>query len=306
MSRNRCGWSARSEDYLEEVKVVLQEMRSYWPLTLRQVYYQLVAKLAIENIPAQYRKLSRILAKARIDGLVSWACLEDRARQMNVVSSWPDKSAFLKTVQTWIRYHYSRDLLSTQHHRIEVWVEKDALSALVKRALGSYAIPVVVARGFSSVSFLHDCAERVKRRLRDEKKHTRILYFGDLDPSGWEMLPAMTTTLVDEMLGMQWMAVSFKRCALLPSHVEKHQLPVNPDAMKEGDSRTKKYRKMLQGMRLDDNLSVELDALKPADFIDLVRAEVEAELDHELVEEQRRIQETEKENLELIAQKLNE
>jgi len=78
--RNRGGWTKDSLAYVERVNGVLDGLRGYWPLTLRQVYYQLVAGLDIENCEAEYKKLSRLLTKARLDNLISWDATEDRAR----------------------------------------------------------------------------------------------------------------------------------------------------------------------------------------------------------------------------------
>ncbi len=40
--RNRGSWTTGKLRYLEQVRRVLDELEDYWPLTLRQVYYQLV------------------------------------------------------------------------------------------------------------------------------------------------------------------------------------------------------------------------------------------------------------------------
>ena len=57
--------SQRSRDNLSAVLGVLNNLRQYWPLTLRQIYYQLVAAL-IPNDTRQYKKLSELLSKARL------------------------------------------------------------------------------------------------------------------------------------------------------------------------------------------------------------------------------------------------
>jgi len=66
--RNRGGWTLKSYAYLDRVNDVLDSMHKYWPLTLRQVYYQLVSAGHIENNRQEYQKLSSVLVKARVDG----------------------------------------------------------------------------------------------------------------------------------------------------------------------------------------------------------------------------------------------
>ncbi len=61
-------------------------------------------------------------------------------------------------------------------------MEKDALSRLVQVAARPYGVSVVVARGFSSVSYIHECAERIRRAHQRTGQDTKILYFGDFDP----------------------------------------------------------------------------------------------------------------------------
>ena len=81
-----------------------------------------------------------------------------------------------------------------------------------------------------------------------------MLYFGDFDPSGMEMLEAMETTLRDE-LGVN--GLEFKRIALLKDDIFTHKLPHEPTALKKADTRAKKHVKKY------GELAVELDALRP-------------------------------------------
>jgi hypothetical protein len=254
------------------------------------LYYQLVSRDIIENSLGEYKQLSDLLAKARLAGLVPWAALEDRARTILRPSCCANKQEYIKAELARFLSYYRRDLAQSQPHALELWIEKDALSQIVYNVAWSYRIPVVVARGFSSVSYLHECRSRVERNA-ELGKRTKILYFGDLDPSGWEMLPAMLRTLQVEMgLGD---LVEGIRCALLPSQVEQYQLPRSIDAMKESDPRTPKFKAMLRQQGYPDDLAVELDALPPALLQGLVQQAIEANLDMALFEEERRLQDVE-------------
>ncbi len=82
---------------MRNVNDVLERLRDYWSLTLRQVYYQLVASQVIPNNMAEYKKLSRLLTKARLDNLCSWEALEDRLRSHLESGGWRDKNHFIKT-----------------------------------------------------------------------------------------------------------------------------------------------------------------------------------------------------------------
>jgi hypothetical protein len=297
----RRGIGPKRRELLEHVQLVLRELSSFWPLTLRQLYYQLVSRGIIENSLGEYKQLSDLLAKARLAGLVPWAALEDRARTILRSSGYTNQQEFVRGELANFLSYYRRDLVQSQPHALEVWIEKDALSRIVHDVAWSYCIPVVVARGFSSVSYLHECRSRVERNAKLGKR-TKILYFGDLDPSGWEMLPAMMRTLQVEMgLGD---LVEGIRCALLPSQVEQYQLPRSIDAMKESDPRTPKFKAMLRQHGYHDDLAVELDALPPSLLQQLVRQAIEAHLDMTLFEQERRRQEVERSQLETLRSKV--
>jgi len=294
--RNRGGWSATSLGYREHVEGVLETLTEYWPLTLQQVYYQLVAQGFVENRKPEYQKLSRVLTKARFDGLVSWEALEDRTRSLHDSSEWLDSHSFVRYEISEFLRGYRRDLLQSQDVGLEIWIEKDALSRICHDAAFPYCVPVVVARGFNSVSYVHECRKRVERNASAGKK-TRILYFGDLDPSGWEMLPAMLETLQVEMgLGE---TVEGIRCALTPEQVSDLDLPRSVDALKASDPRSRKYRE-----RFGD-LAVELDAVPPAVLSEMVEAAIEQQIDSELLDGERAKEQRERETLSSLRSRVN-
>lgn len=289
--RKRGGWSSAANDYVARVVDVLNQLSTYWPLTLRQVYYQLVARGAIANEKREYSKLSRLLTKARLDGLVPWDAIEDRVRATLGSGGWPCAGSFVQDQTGDFLDGYRRDLLQSQDVALELWVEKDALSRLCHQVAFEYCVPVIVARGFSSISYVHECRKRVEAQARAGRR-TVILYFGDLDPSGWEMLPSMLLTLQQEM-GLGELVVGQRR-ALLPEHVEQFSLPHSPDAIKGGDTRARKYVEQF------GDLGVELDALPPATLQALVREAIESNLDLSRFEAERLRERAERDRLEIL------
>ena len=265
--RRKFVWTDKQIDKLNKVKEILEDLDEYKPLTLRQIFYQLVAKGYIENTKSQYGLLSGLLKHARLDELISWDDIEDRVRRFEDLRGWPEKEDYIKAALRGFLEYYTRDLLQTQEKYIEIWIEKDALSALFVRAAKPYTVPIVVCRGFSSVSFLNDFKNRI---LIKDGKRPIMLYFGDFDPSGVEMLDAMIETLTNEF---KIPGIEFKRIALMKEDIEKYKLPHNPDAIKEGDTRTEKHVEQY------GELAVELDALRPDVLIDKIERAIKAELD---------------------------
>ena len=266
MARRGFTWTEKQLDKLNKVIEVLTELDDYKPLTLRQIYYQLVGKGYIENKVSQYTMLSKLLKWGRIEGYIAWEDIEDRVRAFHDLTGWGSSDDFIQAhLRTFLR-GYTRNLLQSQDKYIEIWIEKDALSSIFTRVANPYTVPVVVCRGFSSVSFLNDFRTRLNR---DGRKKV-MLYFGDFDPSGVEMLTAMKTTLMEE-LGVD--EIEFKRVALLKEDIFAYNLPHSPDALKKTDTRAKKH------LETYGELAVELDALRPDILERKIKDAIEAELD---------------------------
>lgn len=269
MARREWKWTEKQFDKLNKAIQILDELANYKPLTLRQVYYQLVSKGDIENNKSQYGMLSNLLKWARINGYISWDVLEDRTRAFHDLTGWSSSNSFINASLNHFLNGYSRNLLQTQSKYLELWIEKDALSTVFTKVAKKYTVPVVVCRGFSSVSFLHDFKERLIVR---QDKLPLVLYFGDFDPSGVEMLNAMKTTLKDE-LGVS--GIEFKRIALIQEDIYTYKLPHNPDALKYTDTRAKKH------VLAFGEVAVELDALRPDILETKIKDAIEVELDIE-------------------------
>lgn len=265
MARRKWAWTDHNLDKLNQVKIILNELNDYKPLTLRQVYYQLVGKGIIDNNKSQYTMLSILMKWARLDGYVSWDDIEDRGRVFHDLTGWGDGEQFKKEHIKVFLEGYKRDLLQSQDLFLEIWIEKDALSSVFTRAAAPYTVPVVVCRGFSSISFLND----YKQRVITNNRRPVILYFGDFDPSGVEMMKAMKTTFKDEMD----IDIECKRIALLKGDISKYKLPHDPTAIKAKDTRSKKHIEQY------GNLAVELDALRPDVLEKKIRDAIESCID---------------------------
>lgn len=252
-----------NKERLEVINGILEEYRAEgYVLTLRQLYYQLVSRDVIPNQQAEYVRLSNILKKGRMAGIVDWAAIEDRIRQPKIPYYVRDvENAIEDTVD-----QYRLDRMVGQPQRIEIWVEKDALSNVLYRVSSKYHVRLMVNRGYSSVSAMYDAYQR----LNDGDV---ILYFGDHDPSGLDMIRDIQDRL-DEF-GVD---VDVRPVALTMEQVRKFNPPPNP--AKITDPRSDWY------ISKYGNTSWELDALPPQELIRLAENEVLDLIDLELWEEQ--------------------
>lgn len=294
MSRKRISWTPHRSEQLAQIREVLEEWRDYLPMTLRQVYYQLVGKGYLENKRSTYSDLSGVIKWARLDGLIGWNVIEDRTRSLNQRHYHDSKEAFVEGEKRLFLKGYSRNLLTGQQNYIEVWIEKDALSSLFERICDKYMIPVVVCRGFSSVSYIRDFVVRANER-RESGQDITMIYFGDFDPSGMEMLESMKITIEEEF---EFPGINYRRVGLLKDDIYQYNLPHSPKALKESDSRAEKF------IREYGRYAVELDALRPDVLSGKLREAIEYELDMTTFEKQVEIYQKELDELKEIRERV--
>lgn len=173
-----------NEQQLQVINSIIQEYaKEGYRLTLRQLYYQLVSRDIIKNQLKEYAKLSNLLVNGRMAGIVDWEAIEDRIR-IPYIPYWVKgvKEAIEDTIN-----QYRLDRQEGQNVYIELWVEKDALSGVLRRVTEHYHIRLMVNRGYSSCTAMHDAYERFVSKLKDGKKVV-LLYLGDHDPSGLDMV----------------------------------------------------------------------------------------------------------------------
>ena len=177
-------WVADKNTVCGQVIAVLDQFsKAGFKLTLRQLYYQLVAKEWIPNHLNVYKRLSGILDDLRYGGVVDWNAIEDRGRVPILSYSVRDIEHALSDTAN--QYRLNRQ--EGQEIMIELWTEKDAISGILRRAIDPYHIRLVVNKGYSSSSAMHRAYQRFVTKINMGRK-VKILYFGDFDPSGLDMI----------------------------------------------------------------------------------------------------------------------
>lgn len=211
-----------SQDNYDRLMIINQIIEEYakegYRMTLRQLYYQLVTKNIIRNIEKEYAKLSDLLVKGRMCGIVDWTAIEDRIRRP-FLPYWVDDipDAINDTIS---QYRLNRQ--EGQEVYIEIWIEKDALSGVLRPITSHYHINLMVNRGYSSCTAMYDAFKRLKA-AEDSGKETVILYLGDHDPSGLDMVRDVTDRL--EEFGVN---PSVHHVAITKAQIQKYNPPPNP------------------------------------------------------------------------------
>jgi hypothetical protein len=226
-----------------------------YELTLRQLYYQFVARDLLPNSQKSYDKLGAIINDARLAGLVDWDAIVDRTRIVKGTSTWDSPRQILRASAS----SFKLDVWDAQPHYVEAWIEKDALVGVIAGVCNRHRINFFSCRGYTSQSAMWRAAERM---IRQGYGHTcHVLHLGDHDPSGMDM-----TRDIEDRFRLFGASVQVHRIALNMDQVEAYGPPPNP--AKLSDSRCEAY--------IDEygDDSWELDALEPSVLEELVESNV--------------------------------
>ena len=274
---------AASLAIIDQANEIITEYRAQgYSLTLRQLYYQFVARDLISNTVKSYSKLGNIINDARLAGLVDWSAVEDRTRNVNDAPRWDDPADAVNAVMQ----QYRVDVWANQERRVEVWIEKNALTGVIHRTCRELDVPYFACIGYVSQS------EEYNAYRRSLFQPLTILHLGDHDPSGIDM-----TRDNDERLNTVFGGdVDMVRIALNMDQVEEYSPPPNPAKMT--DSRFADYAAQF------GTSSWELDALEPSVINALIKSHVDDLRDDDLYEEAIELQEEGRERLQEVVAEL--
>lgn len=212
------------------------------PMTVRQVFYQMVSRGVIEKSEAQYHQtVGRLLTQLRVEGLLPFEWIADTTRWMRKPRTWGSWQECLADTAAL----YRKRLWDAQKTRVEVWLEKDALAGVLVGVTAKYDVPLMVTRGYPSVSFLYAAAEEIG----EAGVPTFIYYLGDFDPSGVDIARNVQARLEEWAPDAD---LTFERVAVTQEQIRRWNLPTRPTKAKDSRARSFSGRE-----------SVEVDAIPP-------------------------------------------
>lgn len=237
-------------DRIEQADQIINEYRAQgYDLTVRQLYYQFVARGLLPNSDRHYKMLANNLNDARLAGLIDWTAIVDRTRYVRQRSHWDSPEQIVKASAA----GYHKDMWKPQPYRVEAWIEKDALVGVFDRVCRDWDVPLLSCRGYPSQTVVWKASMRYFRWMQ-KGQSVVLLHFTDHDPSGLDM----TRDLEDRLglfLGDEAYQLSIQRMALTYNQVDELGPPPNPAKM--SDARASDYVKQF------GEHSWELDALPP-------------------------------------------
>lgn len=253
-------FKAVSYKMIDTINEILGEYQAQgFTLSLRQLYYQLVARDYVPNTVQQYKTVGSLVSDARQAGLIDWEMIEDRGRDTVSVSHWDSPADIIEAAARSFRI----DKWEGQRYHVEVMVEKDALSGVLLPVCRRLDVSITANKGYSSSSTMYEIGRRLRKKFTEEEKMIAIVYLGDHDPSGIDMTRDVRERLLmySELNGIG-SDFKVKRLALNMNQVEEWKPPENP--AKTTDSRFESYAAKF------GQSSWELDAIKPDQLAELV------------------------------------
>lgn len=295
------GWSPRAEaqDAIEHAEAICAAYaRHDYNLTVRQLYYQFVAKdlfpdsrkwkwtgsrwvrddNGTKNAEPNYKWICEVVDRARMAGMLSWNYIEDRTRNLQSTPHWGTPADIINSAARSFRI----DKWADQPKRVEVWVEKEALSDVVGRVARNYDVDYFSCRGYVSQSEMWSAGQRLKGYIEDGQDVV-ILHLGDHDPSGLDMTRDIRDRL-NTFVGLYraWHNLEVRRIALNYDQIQRYNPPPNP--AKLTDPRATAYTEEY------GDSSWELDALDPTTISALISENIEEIQDVDLYLAQSRIE----------------
>ncbi len=283
-------FNSESKKRLAHVHKILKKYGDAgYKMTLRQVYYQLVTRNVIPNNDKAYKQLSELLSNARLAGVVDWEAIEDRIRVPSVPyeTHGSCKNMLMRSVQG-----FTLPKWRGQKYYVELWVEKDAIANILSPIADEQHVVLMVNRGYSSQSAMYDASYRFNNAGNAGKENV-LLYLGDLDPSGEDMVRD-----IDDRLVMFRSRVEVRKIALNIDQVRRLNLPPNP--AKRSDPRSRAFIEQYGAG------SWELDAIPPDELERIVTREIEQYIDRDVMNEVLEEQQEQIEAAEKLLKKLEE
>jgi hypothetical protein len=269
-----------SPEVTERRRRLTEMAEEFQPATIRQLYYQAEVAGLVPKTDAGYRAVQHDLLVLRQQGAVEYDWISDSTRWMRKSRSYRGIGHFLRlTIDT-----YRRDLWYSAPVYLEFWIEKDALAGTVLSETNPYDVPLMVAKGFSSETYLYEAAQAIAAK----GKPAYIYAFFDHDPSGRHSAKHIERKLREFAPDAE---IYFELVGVTEQQIKEWSLPTR--VTKREDNR---HANNFEGD------SCELDSIRPDLLRDLVRECIERHVDQDSLATLQAAEKSEREALEMFAQ----
>ena len=256
-------------------KMIFEICEQDHPLSVRGVFYRAVALGGVPKTKPGYRKIGREVLKLRRAGHLPYAWITDGTRWQIKRPSWNDPE---EALWDWAS-SYRKSLWVDQDVYIEVWSEKDAINGIISPITSKWDVPLMVARGYSSETFVWNIAQDI--RVVD--RPTIIYQLGDHDWDGvkaWNDIQRKLREFAPDA------EIEFERLAVTPEHLAQYS----------------HFTREPVGKHADVGPSMDVDAIPSPILRQIVNDAIEQWTDRHELEVIKMIEEQEREGLRALAE----
>jgi hypothetical protein len=275
-TKHRAEISRNKQPFVDAIVNILERLREFWPLSDRQVHYQLLNDPPLihakkpeshyRNDRASYKSLTDLLTRARLKGLVPWHALDDPTRPVTRARVFDDIAPFIQDELDKFLNGYFRNYMQSQPNHIEIVGEKLTVEGTIKPVALDYCIPLTIGRGYCSSPPRHAMAERFHR---SGKENLVVLMLSDFDPDGREIAQSFARSMRDDFGISNIVPI---RVALTGDQVKELGLPPVMKAKRSSHQ----YGKFVE--MHGDNVH-ELEAVEPTKLQTILRTAIDSVLD---------------------------
>lgn len=274
--RRRAEITAAKGPFLRAIQAIIKKRRNFWPLSDRQIHYALLNDPPLihaskphshyANTTPSYKALIDLLTRARLAGDIPMDCIADETRPVTTWTVYKCAPDYIREELKDCFKGYWRDLMQSQPNHIEILVEKNTVTQILKPVAMEYCIPFTSGRGFCSLPPRHAIAQRFRKSGKDSLV---LLIVSDFDPDGEEIAASFARSMRDDFDVSSTLAT---KVALTAFQAETFDLP---PALK-AKTTSVNYRKF--SAKHGDDV-YELEAVEPEQLQLLLREAVDQVLD---------------------------
>lgn len=252
-------WQPRAETraLLEDVQGVLEEYADHLPLTIRQVFYRLVAQTGFDKTETAYARLCEALNRARRAGFIPFGAIRDDGTTRVDPCTWVDDEDFLESFKA-AAERFQLDRQAGQRTRLWLITEAAGMSPMISRVANPFGVPVLSSGGFDSLTGKHGLA----CELANADAPAEVLHIGDRDPSGEHLFASLAEDVTAMVAAFGGHPPTFTRLAVTLAQIEAFALPTAPPKPTD--------RRAFEGR------TVQAEAIAPDVLIGIVRAAIES------------------------------
>ena len=161
---------------------VLEQYAAELPLSVRQIFYLLVANCGYEKSEKGYKALGDYMVRARRARMIPFESIRDDGCKQTSVPGWSSPEGMLRTFIE-VAKEYEQNKRVNQRNKVYVLVEAQGMVPQVERLASPYGVVVVSSGGFDSLTAKKSLADSVCAIVKAGDRST-FLHVGDYAPSG--------------------------------------------------------------------------------------------------------------------------